>query len=147
MLFRSIILRDLWRGAHGRPGSQMSKKVAILIIDHGSRKQDANDMLPEVARLVQQMSSFTIVHYAHMELAEPTIQQAFDACIADGAEEVIVHPYFLSPGRHSTSDIPRRVAEAAQKHPQVTFQVTEPLGLHPKIGEIILERIGNLHKG
>ena len=125
----------------------MSKKVAILIIDHGSRKQDANDMLPEVARLVQQMSSFTIVHYAHMELAEPTIQQGFDACIADGAEEVIVHPYFLSPGRHSTSDIPRRVAEAAQKHPQVPFQVTEPLGLHPKIGEIILERIGNLHKG
>ena len=122
----------------------MSKKVALLIVDHGSRKQNANDMLPAVARLVRQMSSFTIVHYAHMELAEPTIQQGFDACVAEGAEEVIVHPYFLSPGRHSTSDIPRMVAEAAQKYPQVTFQVTEPLGLHPKIGEIILERIQNL---
>ena len=122
----------------------MSKKVAVLIIDHGSRKQNANDMLPEVARLVRQISSFAIVHYAHMELAEPTIQQGFDACVAEGAEEVIVHPYVLSPGRHSTSDIPRMVAEAAQKYPQVTFQVTEPLGLHPKIGEIILERIQNL---
>jgi len=122
----------------------MSKKVAVLIIDHGSRKQNANDMLPEVARLVRQISSFAIVHYAHMELAEPTIQQGVDACVAEGAEEVIVHPYFLSPGRHSTSDIPRMVAEAAQKYPQVTFQVTEPLGLHPKIGEIILERIQNL---
>ena len=70
----------------------MSKKVALLIVDHGSRKQNANDMLPAVARLVRQMSSFTIVHYAHMELAEPTIQQGFDACLADGDDEVIVHP-------------------------------------------------------
>lgn len=122
----------------------MSKKVGLLIIDHGSRKPDANDMLAEVARMVQEMSNFQIVHYAHMELAEPTIQQGFDACVTEGAEEVIVHPYFLSPGRHSTSDIPRMVAEAAKRHPHVCFQVTEPLGLHSKIGELILERIQDL---
>jgi sirohydrochlorin ferrochelatase len=114
---------------------------ALLIIDHGSRMQDANDLLPQVARMLRSMSDFKIVRFAHMELAEPTIQQAFDACVADGADEVIVHPYFLGPGRHSTSDIPRMVAEAAARHRQVRFRITEPLGIHPKIGELILERV------
>jgi len=103
--------------------------------------QDANDLLPQVARMLRSMSDFKIVRFAHMELAEPTIQQAFDACVADGADEVIVHPYFLGPGRHSTSDIPRMVAEAAARHRQVRFRITGPLGIHPKIGELILERV------
>ena len=117
------------------------KKQALLLIDHGSTRDDANDLLPKVARMVQDMSDFEIVCYAHMELAEPTIRQGFDTCVAAGATEVIVHPYFLSPGRHSVSDIPRMVAEAAAKYAGVSYRVTEPLGLDPKMGELILKRV------
>jgi len=67
------------------------KKQALLLIDHGSTRDDANDLLPKVARMVRDMSDFEIVCYAHMELAEPTIQQGFDTCVAAGATEVIVH--------------------------------------------------------
>jgi len=129
------------------PGSDVSNnhmskvKQALLIIDHGSRRNEANDMLQEVAQLLREMSDFKIVCCAHMELAAPTIQQGFDACVAQGAEEIIVHPYFLSPGRHSTADIPRLVAEAAAGHPLVRYRITEPLGLDRKIGELILERV------
>jgi len=115
-------------------------KKALLIVDHGSKRNEANDLLPSVAAMLRENSDFEIIFHAHMELSEPTIQQGFDACVSAGAKEVIVHPYFLSPGRHSTSDIPRLVAEAAARHPGVSFRVTEPLGLHPKIGEVILER-------
>ncbi|HTG73507.1 MAG TPA: CbiX/SirB N-terminal domain-containing protein [Terriglobia bacterium] len=117
------------------------KKQALLLIDHGSTRDDANDLLPKVARMVRDMSDFEIVCYAHMELAEPTIQRGFDACVAAGATEVIVHPYFLSPGRHSFSDIPRMVAEAAAKYAGVSYRLTEPLGLDPKMGELILKRV------
>jgi sirohydrochlorin ferrochelatase len=119
----------------------MSRNPALLLVDHGSRRHEANDLLPRIAGLLREMSSFKIIHFAHMELAEPTIQQGFDACVSDGADEVIVHPYFLGPGRHSTSDIPRMVAQAAARHQGVSVQITEPLGVHPKIGELILERI------
>jgi sirohydrochlorin ferrochelatase len=114
---------------------------ALLIVDHGSRRSEANDLLPELAAMLRKESDFRIVFHAHMELAEPSIQQAFDSCVLAGAKEVIVHPYFLSPGRHSTQDIPRMVAEAAAIHPEVSFLITEPLGLHRKIGEVILERV------
>ena len=118
-------------------------KKALLIVDHGSKRTEANDMLHDVATMLREKSGLEIVYFAHMELVEPSIQQGFDDCVSAGAKEVIVHPYFLSPGKHSKVDIPRMVAEAAKRHPGVSFRVTEPLGLHPKIGDVIMDRVAD----
>ncbi len=114
---------------------------AILLVDHGSRRAEANAMLAEVADLVRaEAGGDVIVETAHMEIAEPTIAQGFEACVANGAREVAVLPFMLSPGRHSTEDIPRMVAEAAASHPDVDWRVTAPLGPHPLLATIILDR-------
>jgi sirohydrochlorin ferrochelatase len=113
----------------------------ILIVDHGSRLSDANDMLREMADVIQSMAgSDVIVRYAHMELAEPDINQGFAECVRAGATDVTVFPYMLSPGRHSTSDIPRMVTAAARAFPNVTFNVTPAFGLHEKLAQVVLER-------
>jgi sirohydrochlorin ferrochelatase len=122
----------------------MGERTALVLVDHGSRFQEANDMLADVADLVKTLGGIQDVFYAHMELAEPTIEQAFAAAVAGGATQVVVHPYFLSPGRHSMSDIPRLVADAARAFPGVAYCVTQPLGVHAKIGEVVLERAGLL---
>ena len=114
--------------------------TAILIVDHGSRRQEANDMLSGVGDIVKKQRPDLIVNIAHMELAEPTIAQGVQKCIDDGATQIIVHPYMLSPGRHATEDIPHIATEAASKHPNLKIDVTAPLGLHEKLGDIILER-------
>ena len=113
----------------------------ILIVDHGSRLNDANEMLGEMAALIQSMAGAeVVVRYAHMELADPDIAQGFADCVRAGATEVTVFPYMLSPGRHSTSDIPRMVAEAARAWPGVSFSVTPAFGLHEKLAQVVLER-------
>ncbi|HEX8851802.1 MAG TPA: CbiX/SirB N-terminal domain-containing protein [Gemmatimonadaceae bacterium] len=118
-------------------------KKAILIIDHGSRRDEANEMLECVARLVQAMAGdAAIVRHAHMELAEPSIDAGFAACVEAGATEVVAFPYMLSPGKHSTADIPRLVSEAALAHPDVRWSVTPAFGVHEKLAEVILERSG-----
>jgi sirohydrochlorin ferrochelatase len=48
----------------------------------------------------------------------------------------------LSPGKHSTGDIPRMVGEAAAPYPQLSVRVTSAFGVHEKLGEIILGRAG-----
>ena len=116
---------------------------AILLIDHGSVRQEANEMLERVAALVRQIAApGVIVHAAHMELAKPTIAAGFRHCVEEGATEVIAFPYMLSPGKHSTRDIPRLVAEAAAAFPHVGYRVTEAFGLHEKLAEVVLERTG-----
>jgi sirohydrochlorin ferrochelatase len=115
----------------------------ILIVDHGSVKDEANDMLRDMADLIQTMAgSDVVVRYAHMELADPDIATGFASCVEAGATDVTVFPYMLSPGRHSTTDIPRMVADVARASPQVTFTVTPAFGLHEKLAEVVLERAG-----
>lgn len=122
-------------------------KQALLLIDHGSRREGSHVPLSEIASMMRGRFGLRIVHYAHMEFQEPTIQQGFDACVADGAEEVIVFPYFFSAGRHVATDIPNRVKLAAGRYPGVAFRITQPLGSHQKIGEVILERMAESEGG
>ncbi|MGI9140675.1 MAG: CbiX/SirB N-terminal domain-containing protein [Gemmatimonadaceae bacterium] len=116
---------------------------AILLIDHGSRRREANDMVHCMANLVQNLAGpDVIVRPAHMELADPTIEQGFASCVEAGATEVIAFPYMLSPGRHSIEDIPAMVAAVATRHPGVSFHVTPAFGVHEKLAELILSRAG-----
>lgn len=115
---------------------------ALLIIDHGSKRDSANQMLNEVVAMVQEQAPELIVEGAHMELAEPDIPNGVAACLARGATHIIAHPYMLAPGRHAREDIPAMVAEAIATHEGVTCTVTEPLGVDPRIGRIILDRAG-----
>lgn len=116
---------------------------AILLIDHGSRRDAANEMMNCMANLVQAMAGpDVVVRYAHMELCEPSIAAGVRDCVAAGASELIVFPYMLSPGKHSTGDIPRMVAEAAAPHPQLAVRVTSAFGVHEKLAELILGRAG-----
>lgn len=116
---------------------------AILLIDHGSMRGEANNMLGCMANLLQAMvGRAAIVRFAHMELAAPTIAQGFAGCVSDGASEVVAFPYMLSPGKHSTRDIPRLVAEAAREFPHVSYRVTSAFGVHEKLAELIAVRAG-----
>ncbi len=116
-------------------------KVGVVVVDHGSRRTESNELLHDVAALFERVSQMPIVEPAHMELAEPSIAAAFARCVERGAETVVVFPYFLSPGRHWSQDIPQLAAEAARNHPGVRYQVTSPLGLHELMAEVMSLRI------
>lgn len=120
---------------------QHTPQLGIILVDHGSRRAESNDLLLEVVENFAAASGYSIVEPAHMELSEPSIATAFRRCVERGATTVVVFPYFLLPGRHWDEDIPRLAAAAAEKHPGVRYLVTAPFGLHPLMAEIIQQRI------
>ncbi|GBG69997.1 hypothetical protein CBR_g4824 [Chara braunii] len=115
--------------------------VGIIIVDHGSRRRESNEMLDAFVKIFQAHTGRGIVEGAHMELAEPSIAMAFDRCVQRGANLVVVSPYFLSPGRHWFKDIPSLVASAAAKHPRVRYLIAAPIGLHTLVAEVVDSRI------
>jgi sirohydrochlorin ferrochelatase len=115
--------------------------VGIVVVDHGSRRGESNALLDEVVAMFQHGAGVPIVEAAHMELAEPSIATAFARCVERGATMIVVFPYFLSPGRHWSQDIPALAAQAAALHRGVRYQVTSPLGLHTLLGRVMEERI------
>jgi len=116
-------------------------KRAVLLVDHGSRRGEANAVLEELAARLRARLPDRIVAFAHMDLAEPTIAQGIAACIEKGATEIVVHPFFLTPGSHSSQDVPRLAHAALTAHPQVALRITPTLGMHEKLVDVVLERV------
>ena len=118
-------------------------KNGIIIVDHGSRRDESNQMLEEIASLFAKRfaGKYEIVEPAHMEIAEPSIATAYDRCVKRGATRVVVCPFFLGPGKHWTQDIPRLTAEAAAQHPNTRYHVTHPLGVDDLILDLLEKRV------
>ncbi len=114
---------------------------AALLIAHGSRRAEANADLVQLAERVRASETFAIVEIAYLELAEPDIPAGAARCVARGATEVRMLPYFLSMGRHVAEDLDGYRQDFASKHPNVEFTLCPPLGLHAKIVEVVMERL------
>ena len=111
------------------PHLTRDRVLGVVIVDHGSKREEANAMLERFGVMFAAASCHDIVEIAHMELAEPGISQAVRQCAERGATHVVVAPYFLSRGRHVQSDIPRLAAEAAAQVPGLHVQVADPIGV------------------
>lgn len=120
---------------------KQQKRLGIILIDHGSKRQASNDHIHKIAQmyeqsLQQQLNSpsssssksnnnirqlysggggSVIVKAAHMEIASPSILDTIrDIIISDQVTSIICVPYFLSPGRHATEDVPELINEARE---------------------------------
>lgn len=116
----------------------------IILIGHGSPKREANN-LEHIGRLLHSAihpgCSKGCVKVAYLQFAEPGIADAIKECIHGGAKRIIIHPYFLSSGMHVTKDIPEIIRKAKDMYPDTEFVYTEPLGIHEKLVQVVLERI------
>ena len=116
--------------------------LGLIIVDHGSRLPESNQLVVRVSQAFQQRfaDQFSIVEPAHMELAEPSICMAYQRCVERGAQQILVIPYFLGPGKHWTTDIPSLVAQAATNYPETQWTLAAPLGLDDLMLDLLLKR-------
>ena len=99
-----------------------TQKLGILLIDHGSKRKASNEHIHSIAQMYENRlnennvlrgGETTIVRAAHMEISEPSILDSLRNIIAiDRVDKVVCVPYFLSPGRHATEDVPELIKEA-----------------------------------
>ncbi|MEL7239756.1 MAG: CbiX/SirB N-terminal domain-containing protein [Planctomycetota bacterium] len=115
----------------------------IIIVDHGSRRAQSNQMLEVVAEKFAgkyESDGFDIVEPAHMELAMPDIAAAYGKCVKRGAEEIVILPYFLAEGKHWTKDIPSLTSQASRDFPGTRYTIAPPLGLDDLILQLLHKR-------
>lgn len=128
--------------------------TTTLIVAHGSRNPlavEAHESLcaavsARVAALALEDHSTTDdrqhrVRPAYLEINEPSIGDAIDVAIAQGAGSVRVVPHFLSPGNHVSVDIPRIVESARTRHPHVIIEVTDHSGVDPAMVDLLADRV------
>lgn len=132
-----------WNSPHTRSVTLSGEKVGLILVDHGSRRKDSNDKLIELVQKIETQFSEIIIEPAHMEFAEPTIQQAFENCVCRGAQRVICRPYFLSCGEHVSRDIPNLLRAVAKSYPDVKCSIARPIGLEPGMVDLVAAAISS----
>ncbi len=110
--------------------------TGLLIVSHGSHSKKAEKEIHQLVKEIKHSSRISVLRYAFLEINKPTIPEGIEQCIKDGATNIFVILHFLNSGNHALKDVPRIVKETLKKHPKVSFHISRPIGLHPKIIEL-----------
>lgn len=117
--------------------------IGVLLIDHGSRRAEANAQLDDMARRVAaRLPPGTPLATAHLDVCPPTIAEGIAALLARGVDDLRVLPYFLADGRHLQQDIPALVRTALAGRPQVRVAIGGALGPDDALAALLLARAG-----
>ncbi len=114
---------------------------AILVVSHGSRSPETKKEVGALTQALRQLLPGTLVEFAFLEIASPSIPEGLDLCAAQGAKEIVVALNFLNSGRHVSGDVPALVEAARQRHSQVKFSITKPVGQHAQIPSLFVDLI------
>lgn len=121
----------------------MANTTAILLVGHGTRQPEADDLLRRIAAVLLQRTAGH-VECAYSEWQAPTVAVGLDNCVRAGAAEVLVYPCFLSAGRHVHGELPEQLERAGGRHPSVRFRLAPHLGLAPGLAELAADALSNL---
>ena len=87
--------------------------------------------LERVAEALRPLLPTDLLAIGYNEFCRPSIAEAIDHVIRQGARRVLVIPSMLTPGGvHAECDIPRALEDARRAHPGVAIEYLWPFDLH-----------------
>ena len=140
------------------------KKTGILLLSHGSRLDDGEEVIKAYKEMYEKEFPEIPVEYGFMEIREPGIPETIKKLTSENdLEKIIVVPVFVAHGLHTKRDIPGILgiesdfdAESIGGHghhhhhhghddEKVEFDgeivLTDPLGIDTRLYEIIKDRV------
>src|SRR5205814_10013433 len=95
---------------------------AIILIGHGSLKSASGAAMIRIAARLREHGVAPIAEASFLNFNRPTLAEAVERCVAQGARSIAVQPYFLVAGKYVCEDLPPQIAEQAQRFPQTAFK-------------------------
>ena len=127
--------------------SATTPRLAVLLLGHGSKAEGANEAMHRVEADLRDQHPGWIVESAFLEINRPSIPEGIELCTGLGAGRIVLLPYFLHLGNHVAKDLPRLMAEGQARHPEAEIILGPHLGYHPKLAEIVQERLAEALEG
>lgn len=128
---------------------QLPDNAGILICGHGSRAKIAEREFSLLAKGLRDRHPSLKVEYGFLEYSSPNMHMALDRLVAQGVEKIYAVPGMLFAATHAQNDIPSVLTTYQEKHPGLTIEYGQELGLHTEMIQAfqtrILEALGRDH--
>ena len=113
----------------------------IVLLGHGSRREEANEEIRTIAAMVARGEQADFYETAFLSLTQPDLSEAAFRLVQKGVKRIIITPVFLVTGNHIARDIPEEIAKLKAVYPEIEFVMSGHIGTHPGVAEIVKERI------
>jgi len=116
---------------------------ALIFLAHGSRREKSNQEVIDLVDSIRPQlgARFDRIDAAFLELVQPSLPDAIDDALRQGAQLVTIFPYFLNSGNHVDKDIPAIVYQFKERYPDRAFAVTDHFGKTEGVWEIIVKQL------
>jgi sirohydrochlorin cobaltochelatase len=114
---------------------------AIVLFAHGARDARWARTLSELRTLVQARAPAAHIAIAFLEFQPPTLAEAIDDALANGARTIDVVPVFWASGGHVASDVVPMLDGLRVRHPGLALRVRPVLSELPGLLEFIADAV------
>ena len=115
-------------------------KTGLLVLGHGSKAAEADEIFATIVDHVREISGFEHVAMGSLQLSRPTFAEGVQTLLEKGVQEMVIMPMFIFRGNHVKFDIPEELDNLRKAHPDVRFVMAEPIGADARLADIIEER-------
>jgi len=132
---------------------QLPDNSGVLICGHGSRAKIAEEEFSLLAKGLRECHPSLKVEYGFLEYSAPNIHMALDSLLEQGVRKIYAVPGMLFAATHAQNDIPSVLTTYQEKHPGLSIEYGQELGLHSEMIQAfqtrILEALGvdHVHTG
>lgn len=117
--------------------------LPLLVVGHGTRSASGvaefNAFMNRLQR--RQDAPYGAAAGGFIELSRPPLTEAVASLVGQGHHELIALPLVLVAAGHGKGDIPAALAREQVRHPGMSYSYGRPLGPHPRLFEILEQRI------
>lgn len=109
----------------------------IVLFAHGARDPGWARPFEEIRDRVRSSRPECPIEVAYLELMSPTLEDAIQSLVNQGAPAITVFPLFMAQGGHLKQDLPKILEAIRAGHPHVPIALESAIGEVPEILDAI----------
>ena len=134
------------RASEACSGEDDAKRTTIVVVGRGASDPDANGDFCKLVRLVGEGRGFAWVVPCFIGITRPLFEETIELICRARPERILVVPYLLFGGR-LVARLEEQMREFGNRYPWIKLSLASHLGVHPKLLEVIDDRIGEASSG
>ena len=119
----------------------IEKQKAVIVVGHGSRKDEARSAFLEAAVLIGRKLKRVRIEPAFLQFSSQDVPRALEKLVQGGYKEIVLFPLFLFRGIHVGRDISDLIKKEKERFPGLNIILTSPLWPDERIVEITVDRV------
>jgi sirohydrochlorin cobaltochelatase len=117
-----------------------AKRTAVVVVGRGASDPDANGDFCKLVRLVGEGRDFGWMVPCFIGITRPLFEETIELISRARPKRILVVPYLLFGGR-LVARLEEQMREFGNRYPWIELSLASHLGVHPKLLEVIDDRI------